>query len=74
MIRSLLHEPALWILDEPFSGLDVDGRRILTSVIREFAGEGTVLLVTHQAALGDEVATGEVSLVDGRVVQNGNGP
>ncbi len=66
IVRSLLHAPDLWILDEPFSGLDPEGRRLLFDMVRDYnRGGGTVLLVTHQVDLGRELATTILELDDG---------
>ncbi len=69
LIRSLLHRPELWILDEPFAGLDAGGCELLETMIREYVQTGrTVLLVTHRTALGERLAGGGAALEDGRVV------
>ena len=69
LIRSLLHRPELWILDEPFAGLDAGGCELLETMIREYVQKGrTVLLVTHRTALGERLAGGGAALEDGRVV------
>ncbi len=44
---ALLHEPPLLILDEPTSGLDPNQIREVRGLIRELAGQHTVLLSTH---------------------------
>jgi len=69
--RSLLNQPELWILDEPFSGLDAEGQVILEGMIREFAG--TVLLVTHEASLGLRLASHSALIQEGRIVRTGSG-
>jgi ABC-2 type transport system ATP-binding protein len=47
-IGSLLHEPELVILDEPFSGLDPVNSKVMRDVVVEIAREGrTVLFSTH---------------------------
>jgi ABC-type multidrug transport system ATPase subunit len=72
LARSLLAEPELWILDEPFSGLDPEGQAILERAIDEFAaGRGTVLLVTHQLSLGRRLASGSGRVEDGKVTVEG---
>ena len=74
LARSLLHEPELWILDEPFSGLDAHGREILQEAIRAFhAKGGTVVLVTHEAALADALATSTLRVEEGLLVRGGAG-
>lgn len=56
--RLLLNRSPLWILDEPFVGLDVAAVDLLQSVIREHVEQGgMVMLTTHQ----------EVELTSGRV-------
>ncbi|MCH2136750.1 MAG: ATP-binding cassette domain-containing protein [Phycisphaerales bacterium] len=47
-IASVLHDPEILILDEPFSGLDPVNRQLLSSVIRDMHQEGrTILFSTH---------------------------
>jgi heme exporter protein A len=39
----------LWILDEPFTALDVDGIALLSKRLREhLAQQGTVIMTSHQ--------------------------
>ncbi len=72
LIRSLLHDPELWILDEPFSGLDPDGCDVLCEAIRTYRDRGgTVILVTHQTQLGEALATQVVRIAAGRVAGDG---
>jgi ABC-2 type transport system ATP-binding protein len=48
IILSLLHDPDLAVLDEPFAGLDYLNRRILWEFIRSLRSKGkTILLTTH---------------------------
>ena len=47
-ISTVLHEPALVILDEPFAGLDPVNAQALKDIVLELRSEGaTVLLSTH---------------------------
>jgi ABC-2 type transport system ATP-binding protein len=47
-IGTVLHEPELVILDEPFSGLDPINQRILREIISELRDQGrTILFSTH---------------------------
>jgi len=51
-VASLIHEPKLLILDEPFQGLDPVNVDLLKGLIRELQAEGkTVVLSTHQMNL-----------------------
>ena len=47
-IGTVLHDPELLILDEPFSGLDPINQEVLEGVVREFQARGTTILFsTH---------------------------
>jgi len=51
-VVSLVHDPELLILDEPFQGLDPVNVDLLKGLIRELQGEGkTVVLSAHQMNL-----------------------
>jgi heme exporter protein A len=59
--RALLHEPEVWLLDEPHTGLDVVGAALLDEMIAELrASRRTLILTTHDfdraLALSDHVA------------------
>ena len=61
--------PRAVFLDEPTTGLDVDGRRALWQGIRAFHEHGgTVLLTTHHLDEAEALATRVVVLHRGRVV------
>ncbi|MFQ5930272.1 MAG: heme ABC exporter ATP-binding protein CcmA, partial [Acidobacteriota bacterium] len=58
LARSLLHEPQLLLLDEPYTGLDQHGSRLLTEALAALKREGrTILLVTHNIDEGLELCT-----------------
>jgi lipooligosaccharide transport system ATP-binding protein len=48
LVRALLHEPKLLVLDEPTTGLDPQVRQLIWQKIRQLKAQGlTVLLTTH---------------------------
>src|SRR5699024_4263780 len=54
---SVIHEPELLILDEPFSGLDPVSQELFKEEIRQLAEDGTaILLSSHQMNLVEEMA------------------
>jgi len=47
-IGTVLHDPEVLILDEPFSGLDPINQEVLEGIVREFQARGTTILFsTH---------------------------
>ncbi len=56
--RALLHDPAVLLLDEPFTGLDTGSAQLLRTLLRERClGGRAVVLVTHHPAEAWELAT-----------------
>lgn len=69
---ALLSDPGLLILDEPTTGMDVEGRRAFWSAIRADADRGrTVLFATHYLDEADEYADRIVLMSRGRIVADG---
>jgi ABC-2 type transport system ATP-binding protein len=71
LAAALLHNPALVLLDEPFSGLDVSSALVLREIIRELAARGkTVVFSSHELETVERVSSHVVILHKGRVVAN----
>jgi ABC-2 type transport system ATP-binding protein len=71
---ALLSDPALLLLDEPTTGMDVEGRRAFWSAIREDAALGrTVVFATHYLEEADLYADRIVLISKGRIVADGSG-
>jgi ABC-2 type transport system ATP-binding protein len=71
---ALLSDPALLLLDEPTTGMDVEGRRAFWSAIRQDAAKGrTVLFATHYLEEADQYADRIVLISKGRIVADGTG-
>jgi ABC-2 type transport system ATP-binding protein len=69
---ALLSDPGLLILDEPTTGMDVEGRRSFWQAIRADAERGrTVLFATHYLDEADEYADRIVLMARGRIVADG---
>lgn len=68
---SLLHEPDVLILDEPFSGLDPLAVDAMSSILRDYAARGVpVLFSSHQLDLLDVLVDHLVIIQDGRILAN----
>ncbi|MEZ0362430.1 ABC transporter ATP-binding protein [Mycobacterium sp. pUA109] len=70
---AVAHDPQMLFLDEPSSGLDIEGKQEVSDVIRLLRSEGrTVVLTTHDmdeaVSLADEVGI----IKDGRLVASGS--
>jgi ABC-2 type transport system ATP-binding protein len=69
---ALLSDPELLILDEPTTGMDVEGRREFWSSIRHDADRGrTVLFATHYLEEADAYADRIVLIRKGEIVADG---
>lgn len=72
LARCLAARPAVLLLDEVASGMDVDELEELSAVIRALRAAGaTVLLVEHNFSLVRSLADTCVVLADGRIIANG---
>jgi heme exporter protein A len=67
--RSLVHDPPILLLDEPFTGLDRRGAERLSQRLCRLHQEGrTLVLVTHDFTRAAEVADRAIVLSRGRIV------
>ncbi|RVU70886.1 MULTISPECIES: ABC transporter ATP-binding protein [Lactobacillus] len=72
MIATLIHQPKLIILDEPFSGLDPVNVEIMKSVILQQKWQGaTIIFSDHDMRNVEELCDDVVMINDGRIVLNG---
>lgn len=73
IVATLLHEPDLLVIDEPFSGLDPVNTRLVKDIIREQSEAGkTVIMSTHQMHQV-EALCGRIMLINhGKTVLYGN--
>ena len=62
LCRVLLHDPALLVLDEPYTSLDAQGADLLDAQLEELRGERTFLVSTHDPARVDRFATTRLAL------------
>ena len=71
LAQALIPEPALLVLDEPTTGLDMKGKEILQRTIVEFAkAGGTVVWINHDITQVGEVADA-LTYIDRRVLLDG---
>ena len=69
---ALAADPQVAFLDEPTSGVDIDGRDTIRTIISSLAARGTtVVLASHDMAEAEKVATHAVLFRQGCVVAQG---
>jgi ABC-2 type transport system ATP-binding protein len=72
-ITTLLHEPDLIIVDEPFSGLDPVNTRLIKQIIQEQCAAGkTIIMSTHQMHQVEALCSRIVLIDDGYSVLYGD--
>ena len=73
LIITLVHDPELIIIDEPFSALDPVNTQMVKDLLREERSKGkTVIMCTHQMNQVEELCDRIVLINEGQVVLNGN--
>jgi iron(III) transport system ATP-binding protein len=74
IVRALAREPAILLLDEPFSGLDGQLRaKVRESVVADLRAAGTsVLIVTHDPEEAMLIADDMILMAGGRLLQTGS--
>jgi ABC-2 type transport system ATP-binding protein len=72
IINTILHEPELIIIDEPFAALDPINTQLVKDVMRELRDQGaTILMSTHQMHQVEELCDRIVLIDEGRDVLYG---
>jgi ABC-2 type transport system ATP-binding protein len=73
LLGTLVHEPKLVVLDEPFSGLDAINQGKLERLIRTLADSGTtVIFSTHVIAHAERLCEGVAIIAGGKVPYAGS--
>jgi ABC-2 type transport system ATP-binding protein len=71
-IGTMLHEPELLILDEPFSGLDPINQQVLKDIVVHLSRSGTTIIFsTHQMDVAEKICDHVCIIARGRKVLDG---
>jgi ABC-2 type transport system ATP-binding protein len=72
IVSALLHDPEVFVIDEPMVGLDPHHSRIVKDVLKERSRQGmTVFLSTHQLSVAEEMADRIGIIHQGRLIAAG---
>jgi ABC-2 type transport system ATP-binding protein len=73
ILSALLHEPEVFIIDEPMVGLDPHHARVVKDILKERSQKGmTVLVSTHQLSVAEEMADRIGIVHQGRLIALGS--
>jgi ABC-2 type transport system ATP-binding protein len=73
IVSALLHDPEVFVIDEPMVGLDPQHARVVKDVLKERSAKGmTVLVSTHQLSIAEEMADRIGIIHNGRLIAVGN--
>ena len=71
IVRALLHEPRLLILDEPTAGVDIEVRRSMWEFVKEVNAAGTtIILTTHYLEEAENLCRNVAIINQGRIIEN----
>jgi ABC-2 type transport system ATP-binding protein len=71
LVRALLHDPPVLLLDEPTSAMDPESARLVRDAIRGLRTSGrTILLCTHNLFEGEELADRVAIIQNGKIILN----
>lgn len=69
---ALLHDPEVFVIDEPMVGLDPHHGRVVKDILKERSEQGmTVFLSTHQLSVAEEMADRIAIIHQGRLIAVG---
>jgi ABC-2 type transport system ATP-binding protein len=72
IVSSLVHDPAVLVIDEPMVGLDALAQRQVKQLFRRLADEGkTIFLTTHTLSVAEAVCDRIAIINHGRIVATG---
>ena len=72
MAAALIHRPKLFLMDEPFEGVDAVGARLMKEILLEQVRHGaTIFLTSHVLEVVERLCDRVAIIRDGRLVLNG---
>ena len=73
MAASLIHRPQLFLMDEPFEGVDAVGARLMKDILIDQVRQGaTIFLTSHVLEVVERLCERIAIIHEGRIVTEGN--
>jgi len=73
MAAALIHRPKLFLMDEPFEGVDAVGARLMKDILLEQVRHGaTIFLTSHVLEVVERLCDRVAIIRDGKLVMNGS--
>lgn len=71
IVRALVHDPKLLVLDEPTAGVDVETRREMWDFLLELNRSGTtIILTTHYLEEAEQLCKNVAIISNGNIIEN----
>ena len=72
MAASLIHRPELFLMDEPFEGVDAVGARLMKDILQDQVRQGaTVFLTSHVLEVVERLCDHVAIISEGRIIRQG---
>lgn len=72
MAASLIHHPDLFLMDEPFEGVDAVGARLMKSILQDLVRRGaTIFLTSHVLEVVERLCDRAAIIHNGKIVTSG---
>jgi ABC-2 type transport system ATP-binding protein len=73
MAASLIHKPELFLMDEPFEGVDAVGARLMKDILLDQVKHGaTIFLTSHVLDVVERLCDHAAIINDGKIVAEGS--
>jgi ABC-2 type transport system ATP-binding protein len=73
MAAALIHRPQLFLMDEPFEGVDAMGARLMKDILLEQVRHGaTIILTSHVLEVVERLCDRVAIIHDGKLLREGS--
>ena len=72
LVRSLIHDPKVLILDEPTGFMDAESIRLTWELLKDLKGEKSIIYVSNSLTEVEQAHDRILVFQDGRIIMDGN--